>query len=73
MLDRLRVQLAGTSSGSTVVVRCHPADETITRGPLNQHVRTLRAAFRLAEVRIRPDEALARGELAVDIAFPEVA
>jgi histone acetyltransferase (RNA polymerase elongator complex component) len=73
VLDRLRGHLASACAGSSVVVRCHPADETITRGPLNQHVRTLRAAFRLAEVRIRPDEALARGELAVDIQLPEVA
>jgi hypothetical protein len=62
VLEVLRSRLIQARRGSRVVVRCHPADETQTRGPLNQQVRTLRAAFRLAALEIRPDPAVARGE-----------
>lgn len=51
-----------------LVIRCAPADETRTRGPFNQHVRTLRAQFRLTEVRIHPDPTLDRGCFELDFA-----
>jgi hypothetical protein len=66
VLEALHRRLEGTTRGASVAIRCHPADETCTRGPRNQHVRTLRAAFGLAEVRVRPDPTLARGELRVE-------
>ncbi|MCB9689649.1 MAG: hypothetical protein H6738_16125 [Alphaproteobacteria bacterium] len=66
-LEQLRDRLGSATAGSVVRVRCHPADETITRGPLNQHVRTLRAAFRLADLRIHADEGLQRGAFEVDL------
>ena len=62
VLDRLQSELACAREGAKIVIRCHPADETTTRGPRNQHIRTLRAAYRLAEVVVRTDPALARGE-----------
>lgn len=66
VLEVLHAHLEGTARGASVAIRCHPADETCTRGPRNQHVRTLRAAFGLTEVRVRPDPTLARGELRVE-------
>jgi hypothetical protein len=65
VLAVLEARLEGTAPGSRVSIRCHPADETCTRGPYNQHVRSLRAAYRLAEVVVRPDPTLARGEWVV--------
>lgn len=65
-LEALRAALAGTRPGARVAIRCHPADETQTRGPFNQHVRTLRAAFALTGLRVRPDPALPRGRIRVD-------
>lgn len=72
-LELLRERLVDAAPGSVVQVRCHPADETITRGPLNQHVRTLRAAFRLSELRVRADDAVPRGRIEVVLAAAEVA
>jgi hypothetical protein len=57
----LKAGLVGTPPGSRVAIRCNPADETSTRGPYNQHVRTLRAAYGLAELRVRPDPSVDRG------------
>lgn len=62
VLAVLHARLEGTPPGSRVAIRCHPADETCARGPFNQHVRTLRAAYGLAELRVRPDPSLDRGE-----------
>ena len=62
----LHHRLAGAASGARVAIRCHPADETRTRGPYNQHIRTLRATHRLAEVRVRPDPGLQRGQLVIE-------
>jgi hypothetical protein len=69
-LRALRARLQGTPAGSVVVVRCHPADETPTSGPLNSHVRTLRAELGLEALRVRADSAVARGELEVETAAP---
>lgn len=65
ILEVLDRRLNGARPGGIVHIRCHPADETCTRGPFNQHIRTLRAAHRLAELRIHPDPALSRGELII--------
>lgn len=67
----LHARLAGARPGSTIAIRCNPADETHTRGPFNQHVRTLRAAYSLAELRVRPDPTLPRGEYALTREEPE--
>lgn len=69
-LRALREALATVPRGSEVVVRCHPADETPTRGPLNGHVRTLRAELGLRELRFVADGALARGALEVAATLP---
>lgn len=63
--DHLRQMLDGTPRGSHIVIKCAPPDETRTRGPLNQHIRDLRAEFGLAGVDIEPDPALTRGEWAI--------
>ena len=65
VLALLQTRLYGMPAGACVRIRCHPADETHTRGPYNQHLRTLRAAHGLAEVRVSPDPALSRGEFVV--------
>lgn len=65
-LARLHGKLARARRGARIAIRCHPADETHTRGPRNQHVRILRADYELAEVSVRTDPTLSRGELAVD-------
>lgn len=70
-LDGLRELLGETAAGQHVVVRCAPADETRTRGERNQHVRTLRAEFRLASLRILPDPALPRGTHRLEHAVPQ--
>lgn len=66
VLEMLHRHLRGVHSGARIAIRCHPADETQTRGPYNQHIRTLRAAHDLEEVRVEVDPDLSRGELAVD-------
>ncbi|MEQ1571217.1 MAG: hypothetical protein ABMA64_36650 [Myxococcota bacterium] len=65
-LEVLLVRAAAARRGSRIEIRCHPADETTTRGPRNQHVRTLRAAHGLAAVTVRPDPSLPRGEYVID-------
>ena len=70
-LARLRILLAGTPSGVEVQLRCHPADETRVRGPRNEHIRILRADYRLGELRVQPDDTLARGAYRVEFAASE--
>jgi len=65
-LERLHRELRETPFGDAIVIRCHPADETHTRGPHNDHIRSLRAAHRLVSVTVTPDPALRRGEFAID-------
>jgi hypothetical protein len=65
-LERLMALTASLSPGSAAVIRCAPPDETRTRGPFNQHVRTLRAARGLASVVVRPDPNLPRGTWRVE-------
>jgi hypothetical protein len=67
-LDRLLLQAEPLPPDSHVVVSCAPADETRTRGPRNQHVRTLRARGGFASVHVVVDASLRRGEshVAVD-------
>jgi hypothetical protein len=71
-LRTLRSRLADTPPGSEVEIRCHPADETATRGPLHAHVRSLRAELRLAALRVRADGAVPRGELLVRVTPPRM-
>lgn len=67
-LGRLRAEVGGVARrGDEVVVRCHPADETRTRGPLNDNVRVLRAELGLASFVVAPDPTLARGALRVEV------
>jgi hypothetical protein len=67
-LGRLRAALVGPiRPDDDVVVRCHPADEARTRGPLHDHVRTLRAELALRSLAIVPDPTLARGALRVEV------
>ncbi len=46
---------------TAVVITCAPADETRTRGPLQAHVRALRAEFELADLVVETDPQLPRG------------
>ena len=61
VLDHLRSKLEGTPPGARVVVFCAPADETRTRGPMNQHLRDLRVEFDLGSLQISADHELPRG------------
>lgn len=63
-LDHLRTAMVGHTGA--VRVRCAPADETRTRGPLNQHIRTLRAELGLREVVVQPDVSVARGQFVIE-------
>ncbi|MEO0605962.1 MAG: hypothetical protein AAF211_31325, partial [Myxococcota bacterium] len=67
-LERLHRQLRETPPGDAIVIRCHPADETHTRGPHNDHIRDLRATHQLASVTVTADPALRRGEFTIDVA-----
>lgn len=65
-LDSLRALLDDAPLRAHIEIRCAPADETRTRGPGNQNLRTLRAERGLASVRITADPALSRGEWRAD-------
>ncbi len=65
-LERLHRELRQTPPGDAIVIRCHPADETHTRGPHNDHIRSLRAVHRLTSVTVTTDPALSRGEFAIE-------
>jgi len=71
-LDRLHGLLRDAPPGSVATIRCASQDETRTRGPMNQHLRDLRAEHRLLEVHVRPDSSLRRGWFSVEISgLPE--
>ena len=53
--------------GSNVIIRCAPKDQTRVRGPLNGNVRTLRAEWGAASVRVTADQALTRGTWTVEL------
>ena len=65
MLDHLRSVLDETTSGTHIEIKCCPADVSRVRGPLNQHVRTLRAEFQLTDLDVTADEQLKRGHVQV--------
>lgn len=66
-LDHLRELLRDADlEGNEVVIRCATADETRTRGPLNDNVRTLRAEFRLGDLSVRADPELDRGNFVLE-------
>jgi histone acetyltransferase (RNA polymerase elongator complex component) len=71
-LDGMRVRLRseGIGAGDRVRVHCAPADETRTRGPYNQHIRTLRAEFGLTELTIHTDPTLTRGTIRIQRETP---
>ncbi|MFK7927609.1 MAG: hypothetical protein AB8H79_05445 [Myxococcota bacterium] len=52
--------------GGHIELRCSPQDVSRTRGPLNQHVRALRAEYGLDEITIHPDPTLPRGHFRVN-------
>lgn len=64
-LEQLRALLDGAPAGAQVTVRCAPADLARAKGPRSQHVRTLRAEFRLSELDVQPDPHLQRGHFAL--------
>lgn len=66
-LDRLRGALDEIPAGAHIEIRCAPPDETRTRGPMNQHLRTLRAEFGFEDVRVSVDAELERGNIEIAI------
>ena len=64
-LDALRGLLDEARPRGHVVLWCAPADVSRTRGPYNQHVRTLRAEFSLDALSVQADPALPRGRWSV--------
>ncbi len=64
-LQHLRQMLAGAACREHMAIRCAPADETRTRGPFSQHIRTLRAEYGLKALDIVVDNKLCRGEYVV--------
>ena len=67
-LDRLRdlIRSTGFDRSEEVVIRCARADETRTRGPKNDNVRTLRAEFGIGELVVLADPRLERGQFVVE-------
>lgn len=65
-LDALLHLTTDLRPGTHAVVRCAPADETRTRGPLSTNVRTLRAERQLASLAVRPDPTLSRGNWRIE-------
>ncbi len=66
-LEVLTACVAGLPAGTHLALRCAPADEGRARGPLNQHIRTLRALGPFAAVEVRPDAELPRGHYEVAV------
>ena len=52
---------------NSCVIHCHPSDETRTRGPLNQNIRTLRADHNIRNLKIMVDSGLDRGQWRVEV------
>lgn len=65
-LDHLRSLAADHLPATVLTIRCATVDETRTRGPFNDNVRTLRAELGLTEVVIRPDPTLERGSFVLE-------
>ncbi len=61
-----QLQAAGIRGGA-VTLRCHPADISRVKGPLQQHIRDFRARFQLDDVFVRADDTLVRGTFRVEI------
>ena len=66
-LTAINEQMLGVPVGAAIEILCHPSDETRTRGPLNQNVRTLRANHSLAELRVKSDKTIQRGQWVVKV------
>lgn len=67
-LDVIQEKLRGLHEVKQAVIRCNPADVGRARGPMNQHIRTLRAENRLASVDVEPDPGIPRGQFLVESA-----
>lgn len=67
-LDAIQEQLRSLQEVEQAVIRCNPADVGRARGPMNQHIRTLRAENRLASVDVEPDPGIPRGHYLVESA-----
>lgn len=65
-LTTLHELLASQALPARVAIRCAPEDETRARGPLNAHIRELRAVHGLAELQIVRDPTLSRGSFRVE-------
>lgn len=52
--------------GRPLVIRCHPSEETVTRGPRNRHIQILRADFQLQELRVVADPGVALGDFELE-------
>lgn len=61
-LRRLHEVVAAVEGRGPLTIQCHPGDETRTRGPFNQNVRTLRADYELEALYVEVDSSLRRGE-----------
>ena len=61
-LEHLHDLLVDVVAGAKIALHCAPADETRTRGPHNQHIRTLRAAHELDTLVVVADPTLQRGQ-----------
>lgn len=56
-----------TPPGQNVIIRCHPRDETRTRGPFNQNIRTLRADYKMRTLTVHVDAEMARGSWRLEV------
>jgi len=56
-----------TPPHQNVIIRCHPSDETRTRGPFNQNIRTLRADFKMQTLTVQVDVNLVRGSWRIEV------
>ena len=66
-LHTLRLMAKGTLPVQNVIIRCHPSDETRTRGPFNQNIRTLRADFAMKSLTVQVDSDMARGTWHIEV------
>lgn len=67
-LDAIQAQCRALPDRSEARIRCNPADVGRVRGPMNQHIRTLRAENRLASVDVKADPGIPRGQYLVESA-----
>ncbi|NCG18076.1 MAG: hypothetical protein GWP91_03570 [Rhodobacterales bacterium] len=66
-LDRLFELVAPHRGAPLLHICCAPTDVGRTHGPNNQHRRSLRAAFQIGQIEIRPRSCLVRNQWTVEI------